>query len=83
LIEVAEKKQLTVMNFEMPDVVREKELSEVGAILRLKGQPLGLVEFLRAIEDWPKPLRVQSLESARNGADYNFTLIVSAFKIER
>ena len=83
LIEIAEKKRLKVINFEMPDVAREKELSEVGAILRLQGQPLGLVELLRAVDNWPKPLRVKSLESARSGADYNITVTVSAFRIER
>ncbi|MGH7197468.1 MAG: hypothetical protein ACREH5_01845, partial [Candidatus Omnitrophota bacterium] len=83
LIEVAEKKRLKVVNFEMPEVAREKELSEVGAILRLQGQPLGLVELLRAVDNWPKPLRVKSLESARSGADYNIALTVAAFRIER
>ena len=83
LIETAEKKKLTVINFELPDVAREKELSEVGAILRLKGQPLALVELLRAVDDWPKALKVKSLEFAKSGADYIVTLTVSGYRIER
>jgi adenylate kinase family enzyme len=83
LIEVAEKKNLTVLNFELPDVAREKELSEVGAILRFKGQPIGMIELLRAIDDWPKPLKVKALEFAKSGADYATTLTVSGYRIER
>jgi hypothetical protein len=83
LIETAEKNKLTVMNFELPDVAQDKELSEVGAILRFRGQPLGLVELLRAIDDWPKPLKVKSLESSKSGGDYTFSLTVSAYRIER
>ena len=83
LIETAEKKNLSVINFELPNVAREKELTEVGAILRLKGQPLGLIELLRAIDDWPKPLKVKSLDYAKSGADYVVTLNVSGYRIER
>jgi len=83
LIETAEKKKLTVMNFELPEVAREKEMSEVGALLRLRGPPVGLVELLRAIDDWPKSLKVKSLEASRSGADFTMTLTVIGYRIER
>lgn len=83
LIDTAEKKSLTVVSFEMPEVAREKELSEVGAVLRLRGQPAGLLEMLRAIDHWPKKLRIKSLESARSAADFNINLTVVAYRIER
>jgi hypothetical protein len=83
LIETAEKKKLTVLNFELPEVAREKEMSEVGALLRLKGPPLALVELLRAIDGWPKSLRVKSLEVSKSGADYFMTLGVTGYRIER
>jgi hypothetical protein len=83
LIEAAEKKNLTVINFELPDVAREKDLSEVGAILRLKGPPIGMIELLRAIDGWPKPLKVKALEFAKSGVDYTTTLTVSGYRIER
>jgi|SRR5262245_20466081 len=82
LIEAAEKKGLTLVNYEFPDVVRDKEVSEVGVILRLQGQPRGLVDLLKAIEDFPKPLRIKSMESSKSGADVTFVLTIAAFKIE-
>lgn len=83
LIESAEQKKLTVLNFELPEVAREKELSEIGAVLRLRGTPSGLLELLRAIDDWPKTLRIKSLEANKAGAEFTVALTVTGFRIER
>ena len=82
LIETAEKKGLTVLNFEFPDVARDKEVSEIGVILRFKGQPRGLVDLLKEIEEFSKPLSIKSVESSKSGADFTVILSVVAFRVE-
>ena len=82
LIESAEKKGLTVLNFEFPDVARGKEVSEIGVILRFKGQPRGLVDLLKEIEEFPKPLSIKSVESSKSGADFTVVLSIVAFRVE-
>ncbi len=82
VIEAAEKKGLTVLNFEFPDVARDKEVSEIGVILRFKGQPRGLVDLLKEIEDFPKPVSIKSVESSKSGADFTIVLSIAAFRIE-
>ena len=82
LIESAEKKGLTVLNFEFPDVARDKEVSEIGVILRFKGQPRGLVDLLKEIEEFPKPLSIKSVESSKSGVDFTVVLSIVAFRVE-
>ena len=82
LIELAETNGLTVLNFEFPDVARGKEISEIGVLLRFKGQPRGLVDLLKEIEQFPKPLSVKSVESSKSGADFTVVLSIVAFRLE-
>jgi len=82
LIELAEKKGLTVLNFEFPDVARDKEVSEIGVILRFKGQPRGLVDLLKEVDQFPKPLSVKSVESSKSGADFTAVLTIVAYRVE-
>ena len=80
---LAEKKGLTVLNFEMLEPVAGKGISEVPVLIRLKGKPGGFIEILKAIEMGKKILSVKSMEINRADPDFTFSLTLSAFRVER
>jgi len=83
LVKLAEKKGMTVVNFEMLEAMAEKEISEVPVLARLKGRPKAFVELLEAMETGEKALNVKSLEISRSGQDLIFSLTLSAFRTEK
>jgi hypothetical protein len=83
LINVAEKKGLTVLNFEMLQPSAGKAISEVPVLIRLRGAPGSFIEILETIEKDEKALSVKSMEITRGDQDQLFSLTVSAFRLER
>lgn len=82
IIKMAEKKGLTVVNFEMLEPVVGKSISEVSILIRLKGMPDQVIEILEAIEKDERVLSIRSMEISRSGQDQVFSLTLSAFRIE-
>ena len=79
---LAEKKGLTVLNFEMLEPVAGKGISEVPILIRLRGQLGPFIELLETIERGEKVLSLRSMEISRGGQDQVFSLTISAFRVE-
>lgn len=83
IINIAGKKGLTVLNFEMLEPGVGKGVSEVPVLVRLKGPPGPFIEILKAIEKGEKALSVRSMEISRSDPDLNFSLTISSFRLEK
>lgn len=83
LIGSAEKNGLAVVNFEVPDAITGKNISEAPVIIRLKGPARSAVELLKDIERGNRPLRIRNYETSPTGNEFIFSLTVSAFRMEK
>ena len=83
IINIAGKKGLTVINFEMLEPMVGKGVSEVPILVRLKGSFGPFIETLETIEKSEKVLSVRSMEITKSGQDQVFSLTLSAFRLER
>ena len=83
ITKLAEKKGLTVSNFEMMETAAGKGISEVPILVRFRGGPGQFIETLETIEKGEKLLSVRSMEMSRSGKDQLFSLTISAFRLER
>lgn len=83
IINIAGKKGLTVINFEMLEPGVGKGVSEVPVLVRLKGPPGAFIETLETIEKSEKALSVRSMEITKSGQDQVFSLTLSAFRLEK
>ncbi|MCC6347883.1 MAG: hypothetical protein IT388_11900 [Nitrospirales bacterium] len=79
----AEKEELTVLNFEFPDPVLFKTISEVTVVIRLKGEQKGVVALLREMEKADGKYIMKRFENARSGQDTLCSMTVSAFRREK
>jgi hypothetical protein len=80
---LAEKKGLTILNFEMLEPISGKNTTEIPILMRLRGVPGPFLEVLEAIEQGERALRVRSLEISRGDQDQLFSLTLSAFRVEK
>jgi hypothetical protein len=83
IIDIAGKKGLTVLNFEMLEPGVGKGVSEVPILVRLKGPPGPFIETLETIEKSEKVLGTRSMEITKSGQDQVFSLTLSAFRLEK
>jgi hypothetical protein len=83
IIEVAEKKGMTVLSFEMPEPATTKNLSDVPVLVRLQGTPLMFKETLKALNEWEKPIRFKQLEITAAARAFTVSLTMSVFRLER
>lgn len=83
LIDRAEKKGITVLNFEMPDAAAGKNISEANIIIRMQGQTPAMLELLGEMQKSDKLISVKIFETLPSGAVQHFTLTVSAFRAEK
>lgn len=82
LSEMAVKRGLTVSGFETPEAVAGKKISEVTVVLKLKGNASSLIEMLRAIPQHKKAFVIKAMEITTTSENMNFTLTVSAYRME-
>jgi len=82
VIKLAEKKGLTVLNFEMLEPIAGKGVSELPILVRLKGMSGTFIEILEAIEKSKRALGIRAMEITKSGQDQVFSLTISAFKVE-
>lgn len=80
LIDRAEKKGITVLNFEMPDAVAGNNVSEAVIIIRMQGQTAKMIELLGEMQKSDKFISVKAFETLPAGDMQSFTLTVSAFR---
>ena len=79
---LAERKGLTVLNFETLEPVPGKNISEIPILVRLKGQPGPFIAVLETIEKSGKVLSIRSMEISKGAPDQLFSLTISAFRLE-
>ncbi|MEO0264246.1 MAG: hypothetical protein ABIM17_03245 [candidate division WOR-3 bacterium] len=82
LVVEAEKRGLGLINFEVSDTKKGKRLSEISALIRLKGNPKAFFEYLSQVENSKKLTVIRSLEITRTGTDFTYIFTVSVFKSE-
>lgn len=82
LLDEAEKKGLSIVNFELPEIKKGKVLSEMNVTIRLKGKIKSVLDFVDMIEQTDKLLLVKNLDISRTGQEYNITLGVAFFRSE-
>jgi hypothetical protein len=83
IIGAAEKKGMTVLTFELPDIVLAKKLSEVQVLIRIKGTLRMFNDLLKEMDGWDKTIKFKQFETARSGQDFVFTMLLSVFRIEK
>lgn len=83
IIKLAEKKGMTVVNFEMLEPIVGKSLSEAPVLVRLKGMPRAFMELLKTMETGKKALSIKSIEVSRSGQELMFSLTIFAFRTEK
>ena len=80
---LAEKKGMTVLNFEMPEAVAGKKVTEVSVQIRLKGKPDAFRDLLAAIGEVKGILSVKSMEiNLLSDQEFSYMLVISAFRME-
>lgn len=82
LMENAEKKGLTITNFEIPEIKKGKELTEINVLLRLKGSLKPFLEYLEGVESADKLILIKNLELNPSGKEFNITVTFSFFRRE-
>jgi len=82
-IELAEKRGMTIINFEMLTPMIGKGWSEVPILIRFKGQMVPFIETLEVLQNSEKLLNVRSMEISASGQEQVFLLTLSAFRLER
>jgi len=78
----AEEKGLTVLGFEMPELITGKKISEVPVMLKVSGSAKSFVELLKSIQENKKALAVKAMEISINSQSMTFSVSVSAFRME-
>jgi Tfp pilus assembly protein PilO len=83
IMKLAEKKSLTVQNFEMLEPVGGKNISEVPILIRLSGKPMDMLDAVKSIVSEGKVVQIKSLEMAKSNPDFLLALTINAFRIEK
>jgi len=83
IIGTAEKKGMTVLSFELPDIVLSKQVSEVQVLIRIKGTLRMFNGVIKDMDGWDKTIKFKQFETSRSGQDFIFTMLLSVFRIEK
>lgn len=78
-----ENNGLTIVNYELPEPVIGKNISEVFVVLRLQGKMLDFIETLKIIENGMRFFRVKVMDIRRSGKDLSYTLTITALRVEK
>lgn len=79
----AEGLGLSVAGFEMPEATAGEAVSEIPVVLKLTGETVAFVNWLRGVRASRKVLAVKTLEISASGKTTSFVATVSAFRRER
>ncbi|MFA5284170.1 MAG: type 4a pilus biogenesis protein PilO [Smithellaceae bacterium] len=84
LITQAQNKGLTILNFELPEVDVDKELSEAPVLIRVSGKPRPLIDLIGMIQEQKRVLNLKNIEFTRlNDEMMNLSITLSAFRLEQ
>jgi len=78
-----EKKGLIMVNYELPEPVLGKNVSEVPVVLKLQGKMLDFIETLKIIENGKRFLRIKAIDINKSGNDFSYSLTITALRVEK
>jgi len=78
-----EKKGLTIVNYELPEPVAGKNVSEVFVVLKLQGKMFDFIETLRMLEEGKRFLRIKVMDINKSGNDFIYSLTIIALRVEK
>ncbi|MBF0463913.1 MAG: type 4a pilus biogenesis protein PilO [Nitrospirae bacterium] len=80
LTTTAEGRQLNVSNFQMVEGSEGSVITEVTVIIKLKGKPKKIIEFLREVQNHKPLVRIKNIELNQSGdTDYAAKIVASAY----
>ncbi|KJU82900.1 hypothetical protein MBAV_004907 [Candidatus Magnetobacterium bavaricum] len=82
ITEMAEKRSLNVLNFQMLDSIEGSVLSEAAVLIRVSGQIRAAIELLKDILSVRPILAIRDVEISGSGNSYTVKLIVSGYIIK-
>jgi Tfp pilus assembly protein PilO len=83
MTKLAEKKGLTILNFEMLEPIAGKSITEIPILIRVKGRSSPFIEMLEAVEKGERALKIRSMEISRGEQEQFFSLTLSGFRVEK
>ena len=82
VIKEAEKNGLMMINFELPETLRDPDLSEIPVLVRLKGSPRAMIRLLEGISQMKALTEVRMLQIEKFSEDWVLILTLSAYRTE-
>jgi hypothetical protein len=83
IVKFTEAKGMVITNFEFPEPVFGKNVTEIPVVLRLQGKMLDFIEILKIIENNERLLKVKAVEINNRGKEYGYSLTITAFRVEK
>ncbi len=83
IVKIAEKKGLSVQNYEMLEATTGKMISDVPIRISLAGKPEDLLAVLKSIVSEGKAVQIKNLEMSKRADEMTMMLALSAFRLER
>lgn len=82
VITSAEKNGLSLINFQLPETVVARNLSEVSVLVRFKGMPDAVIGLLKEINKMKTLTDVKNLQIVRSANQFSLTLTLVSYRIE-
>ena len=82
IMEIAEKNGLSMINFELPEVLPSRNLSEIPVLVRLSGMPENIIKLLKEINKMKMLTDVKLLQLTRRANRFTLILTLTTYKIE-
>lgn len=75
------KNNITLLNYDIPDSLPEDKLTKINIVIKLEGKPSQIISFLETLRKYPKIIDIKSFDVTENQNKYEFTLVLSTYKI--
>lgn len=82
IIAEAEKRNLDVLSFELPDIASSGSLSEVAVVIKMQGEMKALLMLLKELEKEQKALKIKQFEITKTSGGVISTISLAVFRAE-
>jgi len=82
LMDNAEKKGITVVNFEFPELKKGKQITEISVLIRFRGKIKPFLDYLEMVETSKKLILIRNLEISQSGQEFYMNVTFSFFRRE-
>lgn len=82
IMKIAEENGLSMINFELPEIIKSGNLSEVPVLVRLSGMPENIIKLLKEINKMEKLTDVKVLQLIRSSGRLTLILTLTTYRIE-